>query len=451
MLAGFGGLLILMVAAGLGALYSLGELHRLQQQVGRQFLARSQAISTVVLSVHVYNNRVEQYLLSSQPAETDRAATDMANRVAEIHSALHAYPPDREPEEQRLLNELEKQFGEEDHALASLETWNPRSQPERARRFIVEEIVPRRLSILQISQQIALLNRERLDAADRALLARSDQLQKKLGWMLALALGAGLLLSFASIAYILRLERQGRERYRELEESRRNLRELSARLVDAQEEERRAISRELHDEVGQSLGALLVDVGRLSAMVPSENGAMQQQVQRIRSVAEQTVKTVRDIALLLRPSMLDDLGLVPALEWQAREMSRRGEMEVEVHSEGVSEKLPDEYRICIYRLVQEALNNASQHAGAKNATVNVRQARDRIVVEVNDNGRGFESDRVRGMGLVGMEERVKRLRGSLTIDSQPGKGTSMKADLPLDREEVRAGYEEDSHPAGRRS
>src|SRR5215470_8324201 len=116
LVAGFGGLLILMVVAGVGALYSLGELHRLEQQGGRQFLARSQALSTVILSVHVYNNRVEQYLLSSQPAQTGRAATEMANRAAEIHSALHGYPSDREPEEQRLLTELERQFAEEDNA-----------------------------------------------------------------------------------------------------------------------------------------------------------------------------------------------------------------------------------------------------------------------------------------------------------------------------------------------
>jgi signal transduction histidine kinase len=129
--------------------------------------------------------------------------------------------------------------------------------------------------------------------------------------------------------------------------------------------------------------------------------------------------------------MLDDLGLVPALEWQAREVSRRGEMEVEVHSENVSEELQDEIKVCIYRLVQEALNNAATHAAARNAKVTVTQGADKISVEIADNGHGFEPERQRGMGILGMEERVKRLGGALTIQSAPGKGATARAELPI--------------------
>jgi signal transduction histidine kinase len=129
--------------------------------------------------------------------------------------------------------------------------------------------------------------------------------------------------------------------------------------------------------------------------------------------------------------MLDDLGLVPALEWQAREISRRSDMEVDVHSEQVSEALPDEIKVCVYRLVQEALNNAASHASTKTAKVTVTQASDKINVEIADNGSGFDAVRSRGMGILGMEERVKRLGGTLTIDSGPGRGTTVKAELPL--------------------
>src|SRR5208283_4099519 len=136
-------------------------------------------------------------------------------------------------------------------------------------------------------------------------------------------------------------------RYEELVASRHELESLSARLVDAQEEERRSISRELHDEVGQTLGALLVDLGQLSKVVPAEDGVLQGQIQRIKSAAETAVKSIRDMALLLRPPMLDDLGLVPALEWQGREVSRRGEMEVDVASENVSGQLADDLKVCV--------------------------------------------------------------------------------------------------------
>ncbi len=129
--------------------------------------------------------------------------------------------------------------------------------------------------------------------------------------------------------------------------------------------------------------------------------------------------------------MLDDLGLVAALEWQGREVSRRSEMEVAVESENVSEDLPDEYKICVYRLVQEALNNAVRHAHARNAKVRVVQNQHRIAVEIGDDGRGFQPGRARGLGILGMEERVKRLGGTLTVDSAPGRGAAIKAELPL--------------------
>jgi len=116
-----------------------------------------------------------------------------------------------------------------------------------------------------------------------------------------------------------------------------------------------------------------VEVGRLAASVPSDNTQIKDHVDKIKSVAETTVQTVRNIALLLRPSMLDDLGLIAALEWQGREVSRRSEMEVEIQSGNGAEKIPDEYSICIYRLVQEALNNAARHSSAKNARVTVEQ------------------------------------------------------------------------------
>ena len=129
--------------------------------------------------------------------------------------------------------------------------------------------------------------------------------------------------------------------------------------------------------------------------------------------------------------MLDDLGLAAALEWQGREVSRRTEMEVSVESESVPEDLPDETKIAIYRLVQEALNNAVRHSGARNAKVVARRLAKSIVVRVTDDGRGFDPMRSRGMGILGMEERVKRLGGTLRVESESGKGAALTAELPL--------------------
>jgi signal transduction histidine kinase len=153
------------------------------------------------------------------------------------------------------------------------------------------------------------------------------------------------------------------------------------------------------------------------------------QLDIMKSVAETTLLSVRNIAFLLRPSMLDDLGLVAALEWQNREVSRRSEIEVSVESGNMPENLPDQYRICIYRLVREAVNNAVRHPGARNAKVTVEHSAKFIVVHVSDDGRGFDSNRVRGLGILGMEERVHRLGGTFTVRSQPGQGVSFTANL----------------------
>jgi signal transduction histidine kinase len=228
----------------------------------------------------------------------------------------------------------------------------------------------------------------------------------------------------------MRLERQARLGYHELARSRGELQQLSARLLDAQEEERRSISRELHDQVGQSLGMLLVDAGRLGAMLPPDLPGAQERVDKIKGVAEQTLQTVRDLALLLRPSMLDDLGLVAALDWLGREVSRTSDAEVQVDAEGISENIPDESMTVIYRVVQEALNNAARHSAAKNIRVQVRQDGGKISVEVTDDGAGFDPARTRGLGILGMEERVKRLGGTFTIESKPGSGTTLRFELP---------------------
>ena len=208
------------------------------------------------------------------------------------------------------------------------------------------------------------------------------------------------------------------------------MKQLSKRIVEAEERERRAISRELHDEVGQSLSALLIDVENLTEM-SSEHAVFRQGLQKIKTLAENCVSEVRNMALLLRPSMLDDLGLVAALDWQAREVSKRTGMFVDTIDENVSNNLPEEHKTCVYRIVQEALNNCSKHAYAKNVRIVVRQAPNHLRVSIEDDGKGFDASRVRGFGLVGMNERVSNLGGVLKVESDPARGTRLRVDLPL--------------------
>ncbi len=426
----FLGLLAIMLISGMTALRDLDEMHRGEQEARRDFLVRTQALSGLCLSIQIYGETVQHYVTAIDPGRDAEVRASLNRLKNDIDAAFSGYPADPNAQEMAALRTIAQLFAHQRDLVDGMFAWPTDERRRRGPLLIDREVEPIQMEILQRSDQLRIANDQMLHEADQALLAQFAVLQGNLTRSIVLALGSALLLILASLVYILRLESQTRTRYNELVRSRGELEKLSARLVDAQETERRNISRELHDEVGQTLGALLVDFGRLSAAAPPE---LRDQVEHMKAVAERSVKSVRNLALLLRPSMLDDLGLTAALEWQGREVSRTSEMEVDVQSGNVSDDLPDEYKVTVYRLVQEALNNAVRHSGARNARVRVDQSGPRIRVVVSDDGRGFNPDRVRGMGILGMEERVKRLGGNLTIESKPEQGTTLTAELPAPR------------------
>ena len=432
LLSAFGGMLLLMIFAGADSLRSLRKLNQVSGEVSQRFSARSEALVAVVVTVHTYTDQMEEYLLSDAAISNTAAPAEIQKRGQEVHTAVEKYPRDCCPQERSLLAKIDEGIARQEGSFAGMLARRADERKQRGHAFVYDELIPRKTELLRLASTVAELNGQELRSENQALAAQFEKLQTRLGRTIALTLFAGMLLSLAAGYYILRLEQHGRGRYLALAKSRQELERLSRRLVDAQEAERRSISRELHDEVGQTLGALLVDIGQLSNLLPAEDRITQEQIGRIKKAAETAVKSIRDIALLLRPPMLDDLGLVPALEWQARETSRRGEMEVEVHAEELKGDLPDEVKVGIYRLVQEALQNAATHAHAKNATVLLKRERNSVVVEIIDDGKGFQPERTRGMGILGMEERVRQLGGELAIRSTPGKGTAVHAELPID-------------------
>ncbi len=429
LLLAFGGLLSLLLIAGWEALSSVRKIHAEEEAARHAFLARNECILTVRSTLDVYGNLVQRYFLSYNPGVHASAAKEFPALFGRIHSELAKYPPDRKPEEQSMLAALKSLLSDQEKLLGVAVSDDRQAERGRMSR-LYEELLPRNEGILLATEKITHWNQNQLSARDAAMAASFGGLQTNLTRLLIVILASGLALSLGSIAYIARQDREARERYVELAENRNALSQLSARLRDAQEEERRSISRELHDELGQSLGALLVDLGQLSSLVPSEDAQAQGALAKIKAVTQQSVDSIRNMALLLRPSMLDDLGLVPALEWQAREVSRRSEMEVEIAAKGVPENLDEKYRICIYRLAQEALNNAARHSGARHAWVDLEGSARGISIAIRDDGRGFDPARSRGLGLLGMDERVRHLGGSLRVDSKPDHGTVVTAAFP---------------------
>jgi signal transduction histidine kinase len=203
--------------------------------------------------------------------------------------------------------------------------------------------------------------------------------------------------------------------------------------VNAQESERRSISRELHDEIGQSLSALLVGLSNLRAAIPdTAKPEVQTHLEGLRRLAESSMASIRNMALLLRPSMLDDLGLVPALEWQARETSRHTGLIVNVQAGELGGEVPEEYKTCVYRVVQEALRNISRHASAKIVKIDLSRDVKQLRLSIQDDGSGFDPKHQRGLGLLGMQERVTHLGGQFEVQSHPGYGARIQIALPLE-------------------
>ncbi len=219
---------------------------------------------------------------------------------------------------------------------------------------------------------------------------------------------------------------------RELERSRRELRELSASLVDAREEERQRIAREMHDELGQRLTALQMELSGLRALTPSR--AAGTRIQAMLAMVEETIAAVRRMSTELRPLMLDDLGLHAAIEWLAQDWSER--MGVRVVTDLV-EHDPDigaPAAIAVYRMVQEALTNVARHARASRVMIRLRQRADELVLTVQDNGIGFSEPSVHragSHGLLGIRERAYMLGGHLETANAPAGGARVTVRLPL--------------------
>jgi signal transduction histidine kinase len=429
--AGFGALLILMAIICIDSLHTLEEFQTADTQIRQDFLYREHTLDQVRAGLYESGNIVRDYILiESDPDAQAMLRTEFQTIHNETNATLSAciqsLPTGKREPFQHLAVELENYWS----TIGPNFALGAKEKKELGESVLRGDVLSQHAKILAITKEVRAVNKDELNEAERKTAEVFAQFRRRLLMVATIAFSSGLILAASTIMYVGRLENRVEKKYEESLQAQRELKELSKRLVDTEERERRAISRELHDEVGQSLSALLLDVDNLTEMSLDE-GVFRQGLQKIKTLAENCVNEVRNMALLLRPSMLDDLGLVPALEWQAREVSKRTGMLVDAVEENVSDNLPEEHKTCVYRIVQEALNNCSKHAYAKNVRVIVRQEPNHLRVSIEDDGKGFDPSRVRGLGLVGMNERVSQLGGVLKVDSDPKRGTCLWVDLPL--------------------
>ena len=216
----------------------------------------------------------------------------------------------------------------------------------------------------------------------------------------------------------------------ELKMSREQLRSLSAYLQSAREEERMHIAREIHDELGQLLTALRMELSWLNGRMPELAG----KTKSMSDMIDSGIKTVQKILSVLRPNLLDDLGLIAAIEWQIQEFQKRTGIPCELISDKKEINLDRDVAVAVYRILQEALTNIAKHANATLVRVNLFCEPDQLTMEVTDNGRGITEERIsniRSFGLTGMRERVHILRGHFKIAGVHDKGTKVTIAIPL--------------------
>jgi len=292
------------------------------------------------------------------------------------------------------------------------------------------------LTIFSVAEELGKLNEENFESRRRALNQSVEHLQYDIWETIITALVVGAIIAGASIFRITALEKESAEHQRKTEQAEERLRLLSQQLVSSQEQERKSLSRELHDEIGQLLTALRMELGNLERIRAATGVDLGPHLDQAKKLAETTLKTTRDIAMGLRPAMLDLLGLGPALEWQAREFSRRYNTPIQLEMDGDLKDLSDRHRTYLYRIVQEGLTNCARHAQAKNIRVRLEDANGQVALTVEDDGIGFDAHAgvVYGLGLLGLTERVRELSGNIAIESQPGKGTKLAVVLPVSRE-----------------
>jgi signal transduction histidine kinase len=426
------GLGFLILILGLSGVASIQETRRIHEQIlavednYRHIERLAESIRSDVSRIAV--------LRRDRLLESDNGPSHYRNLLSELRGRIHVNL------DQLLILRSEQGGKAFDRLESSLHVYLDsvevefRDGPTGEADFTFDALGPQgTATIFSVTEELEKLNEDNFESRRRALNQSVENLQNDIWETMLTALVLGSVIAGASIFRISSLERETAEQQTATEQAEERLRLLSQQLVSSQEQERKALSRELHDEIGQLLTALRMELGNLERAHATNAGDPALHLEQAKKLAESTLRTTRDIAMGLRPAMLDLLGLGPALEWQTREFSRRCDTPVHLAVDGDLKHLSDRQRTYLYRIVQEGLTNCARHAKAKNIRVQLQEANGRLAVAIEDDGVGFKQEDgvAYGLGLLGITERVRELCGQVSIDSTPGKGTRISVVLPL--------------------
>jgi signal transduction histidine kinase len=432
--AGFGLTIVLWLAAGVDLAFRYQTINREVSAMTDRFLASEQALADLKTSVLLGAIDWRDVLLDSGGPERAEFYLAQLGRYEQVCAAsLEALERSGDPlGGSDSLAALTREVHDYWASVLPLITLPPALRATDLRRLLGERIIPRRESVFRIVAHVQTLNRSHLQRQQR----READVYGRARNRFLVTGGAALLLSlivgtFVS-GHVSRLERRLRAELAANAENASQLHRLSARLVRAQEDERRLISRELHDEVGQALTAVKMQLALARRSVPDAQAGA---IDEARAVADAALQSTRQLSRLLHPPMLDDAGLAATLDWYLKGFSERTGVPVEFVHSGMEERPAAEVETCLFRVVQEATTNIARHAAATSCRVYLQRLPASVALTVEDNGAGFEPGTAQrrqpgGVGLLGIGERVTDARGTFRIDSAPGRGTRITVELP---------------------
>ncbi len=430
---GFGALVALIGLLGVGTMRRAAAIHRETAAAHETYLQTEALLREIPADLHLAGILVRDYLLDPSHLTAPLYRRQLLDLRASLRGRLDLLAQRASGDEAAIVLRLRTEVRAYWDSFDEVFEWTPQQKTALSYWFLGRKVLPRRDAVLALADEVGKLNAANLERERKRVQASQERLQTFVRGMLLVALALGAVVALASIRRVSVLERRSERQRQQIEHAEQELRRLSHSLVQVQEEERKSLSRELHDTAGQMLTAMGMELASLDSLRTSSPEKFREHLDETRRLSAETLRLVRDLATGLRPSLLDDLGLGPALEWQAREFSRRSGVPVTVQIDGSLDGLPEAHRTCIYRVAQEALTNSARHAKAKNIRVSVHGRGDRVHLTVQDDGVGFApaSSLRGGLGLLGIEERVRELEGEVSIVSQPHKGTMLKVEVPI--------------------
>jgi signal transduction histidine kinase len=429
---GCGILVILIGVLGVGALRRARAIYQEMHATQDAYLNTEAFRRSIVNDMYLADILVRDYLMDPSPSNAPHHREDLRAIQEPLQARMDNLTAGLKDTDKRSIERLNAELQRYWDSLDPMFSWTPQEKADKSWYFLRRKVLPQRQAVIDVAREVARLSKENLDK-ERKRIEESEARYESFLTQVTLAIFLiGIVVAILTTRRVRVLERRHDDQTQQIAESQGNLRRLSRRLVQIQETERKSLSRELHDEVGQILTALGMELKNLESL-RHDPGTFHGHIEELKALNAQAMRSLRDMAMGLRPSMLDDLGLEAALQWQGREFSRHTGVPATVQVTGVFENLSESQRTCIYRVVQEALTNCARHSRAKNVLVSVSESERGIVTVVHDDGVGFDvSNRSGGLGLIGTQERVDELGGEFNITSAHGKGTTVRVELPLE-------------------